>query len=454
MPNTPARQIPRIVLAILALALLVRLGFLYKNWNNLDFAASYLMHAEVARNILDGHWFQLDQQYLQDYLRECTAQSKLIDPQDFPPPVQTHLVPLYNDEGGYGLLLAAIWKVTGSHRWWYVRVLQILLDVLMCWLVYRIGRQTFNERTGLIAALVYACFIPGIELAVRPHRDIWVTFLFIITVFQLTSVSTGPNKWWRILGIGIATGIVAWMRSTVLLFVILMIPLMFVTKPRREALRFSLLLLAGFLLTFFPLIVRNYVVFNKFMATRGVFWHSFWAGVGQMPNPYGVRDDDETIIRFARSLDSTAQYETDYYEQVLKREAVTYIGQHPLEYAGSVLKRGVVFVFPKIGREVFFQPQLPQHVTGMLNLSVAKLALMIVDGLFTGCFLAGIWLARRRWRELAVICYPYLYTLLTLAPFYLVGRNIMNVYFVVLILASYTLSQIWDRFRPSSPVNS
>ncbi|MCX6133081.1 MAG: glycosyltransferase family 39 protein [Ignavibacteriales bacterium] len=449
MASTSTRRFSRLLFAVLALALFVRLGFLYRNWNNLDFAASYLMHAEVARNILNGHWFQLDQQHLQDYLRECTTQSRLIDQQDFPPPAQEHLVPLYNDEGGYGLLLAAIWKITGSHRWWYVRLLQVLLDVLMCWFVYRIGRQVFNERTGLIAAFAYACFIPGIELAVRPHRDIWVTFLFIITVYQLTAIGSGPHTWWRILGIGIATGIVAWMRSTVLLFVILMIPMVFVMRPPREALRFSFLLLVGFVLTFSPLVVRNYVVFNKFMATRGVFWHSFWAGVGQMPNPYAVRDDDETIIRFARSLDSSAQYETDYYEQVLKREALTYVSIHPFLYAGSVLKRGVVFVFPKIGRELFFQPQLPQHVTGTLNTSFGKIMLMIVDGLFTGCFLAGLWLTRRRWRDLAVLCYPYVYTLVTLAPFYLVGRNIMNVYFVVLIVGSVTLSYLWDRFKPA-----
>ncbi len=448
MAGTSTRRLPRLILAILALALFVRLGFLYRNWNNLDFAASYLMHAEVARNILNGHWFQLDQQYLQRYLQECTSQSKVIDPQDYPPPAEEHLVPLYNDEGGYGMLLAAIWKITGSHRWWYVRVLQLLLDVFMCWLVYRIGTQTFGERAGLIAAFAYACFIPGIELAVRPHRDIWVTFLFIVTVYQLTSIGPAPKKWWRILAIGVATGVVAWMRSTVLLFVILMVPLLFATRPTKEALRCCLLLLIGFVLTFSPLVIRNYVVFDKFMATRGVFWHSFWAGVGQMPNPYGVRDDDETVIRFARSLDSTARYETDHYEQVLKREAFTFVGTHPFLYAGSVLKRGAVFVFPKIGRELFFQPQLPQHVSGTLNLSFGKIVLMMIDGLFTGSFLAGIWLTRKRWRDLIIVCYPYLYTLLTLAPFYLVGRNIMNVYFVVLILGSVTLAHIWERFKP------
>jgi hypothetical protein len=281
-----------------------------------------------------------------------------------------------------------------------------------------------------------------------------VTFLFITSVYQLVSLTENRNALWRMLSIGVATGIVAWMRSTVLLFVILMIPVLFMTRQKNEALRYSLFLFAGFVLTFSPLIVRNYIVFDKFMATRGAFWHSFWAGVGQTPNPYNVRDDDETIVRFTQSIDSTAQLDTDHYEQVLKQEAIKLIREHPLWYAGSVAKRAVVVVLPKIGREMFFQPQLPQHVTGTMNISFGKVFLLIIDGLLGGLFFAGIWITRKRWKDLLLMCYPYLYTLISLAPFYLAGRNIMNVYFVVLLLASVALVHLWSRMIPSSAQSS
>ena len=191
------------------------------------------------------------------------------------------------------------------------------------------------------------------------------------------------------IAIGVVTGIVAWMRSTVLLFVVLMVPLFFTVRPRREAVRFSLAVVMAFAVAFSPLIVRNYIVFDKFMATRGAFWHSFWAGVGQTPNPFNLRDNDDVVVGFARSIDSTARLDTDHYEQVLKQKAVSFIGEHPLWYAGSVLKRGMVFIFPKIGRELFFQPQLPQHVTGTLNLAFGKIVLMVADGMLSGLFLAG-----------------------------------------------------------------
>ena len=258
------------LLTILLIATLVRVGFLHRNWSNLDFAPSFLIHAEVARNILHGHWFQINAQYLQRYVNDCYHQGTLIDIQDYPPPAEETLTPLYNEEGGYGVLLALLWKVTGSYRWWYVRVLQVLLDIVMCWLVYRIGRKVFDERVGLVSSFLYACFVPGIELAVRPHRDIWVTFLFIFTVYQLLSLTQGRNPFWRMLVIGIATAMVAWMRSTVLLFVVLMIPILFLTRPRKEALSSAIALLVGFVLVFpgdrrdVPILVHHLVVLPVF----------------------------------------------------------------------------------------------------------------------------------------------------------------------------------------------
>jgi hypothetical protein len=110
-----------------------------------------------------------------------------------------------------------------------------------------------------------------------------------------------------------------------------------------------------------------------------------------------------------------------------------------------------VFVFPKIGRAVFFRET--QHVSGMLNKSLSITVLLVVDGILGGLFLLGIWLTRKRWKELLVVMFPYLYTLLTLAPFYVAGRNIANVYFVVLMFASVSLTYFWGLYRQEQVVN-
>ncbi|MBI3577961.1 MAG: glycosyltransferase family 39 protein [Ignavibacteriales bacterium] len=437
----------RYLFGILLLALVIRVGFLYKNWNSLEFGASFMQHGEVARNILDGNWFQKNSAYLQQYVADCQQQGTLIDFEDYPPPAKEELTPQYNDEGGYGLFLAAFWKIFGAKRWWYVRVLQVLLDTAMCWVIYQIGKKAFNERVGLLAALLYACFIPGIEMAVRPHRDIWVSFLFILTVYQLVAGTNDGYKLRHFIIIGISAGLVAWMRSTVMPFVFFLVAGLFLLKPWKEATRFSFALLAGFLLVFSPLIIRNYIVFDKFMATRGAFWHAFWGGVGQMPNPYGLHEDDKEIAQLAYKLNPSVQFDTEQYEQTLKAEAVKFIREQPGWYASSVVRRAVVFVFPKAGRMLFFQDSPQQQATGFLNKSVSSYVLVLVDAAMSMLFLTGVWLTRDRWRLLLLLLLPYLFTWITLSPFYVTGRNIANVYFVVLLFASVGVMRVLERWR-------
>ncbi len=437
------------LLAVLGLAALTRAGFLYQNWNNLEFGASFMLHAEVARNILDGRGLAVDTTYLQSYINACYAGQRLIDPEDFPPPRYEQIEPLYNSEAGYGILLAGIWKVTGSKRWWTIRVLQVLIDILMCWIVYRIASRVFNEPAALTAALLYALFLPGIEMAVRPHRDIWVSYLFLFSVFLLLQKDGLSRNPLHFILVGISVGIVAWMRSTVVLFAVFTSFALFFLVDRKSAIRLSGILLGGFLLILAPMLIRNYVVFEKPMATRGAFWHSFWGGVGQMPNPYGLHEDDREIAALAQKFDSTVHYGTEAYEQVLRREAFKFIGDHPVWYVTSVMRRAFMFVFPKLGRALFFQDVLPEHRAGLLNKTLSSWLLILIDAFLSSLFLAGMWLLRKRWKLLLILMLPYLYTWLTLSPFYVTGRNIANVYPTVLILSSLAIVTLWERWKAS-----
>jgi 4-amino-4-deoxy-L-arabinose transferase-like glycosyltransferase len=446
MIQDPAQQtVNRLLMCILLLAAVVRIGFLIKNWNDLDFSQSFMLHGEIARNILDGHWMQKDTLYLSQYTRDCLEQKTLIDFEDYPPPQHESLVPVYNDEGGYGSLVALTWSIFGSNRWWFVRVIQIMIDIMMCWLVYRIGSTAFGKVVGLVSSFAYALFIPGVELAVRPHRDIWVTFLFILTVYLLIRNFRSEEKWRRYVAIGVSSAVVAMMRSTTVPFIVFLSLVFLVVKPKKGFIFASCVLVVSFLVAFSPLLVRNYVVFHKIMATRGAFWHSFWGGVGQMPNPYGVKEEDTDIARFALTLDPSAKFETEQYEQALRGEAVKLVTQHPGWYATSVARRAFFFLFPKIGRELFFQQVPEQNKVGVINTAFPPWLPMLFEALITVLFLFGCWVVRREWKMLLLILAPYVFTLCSLAPFYVTGRNIANVYFVVLLLASVGMVWLWGR---------
>ena len=438
----------RILFGIIAFGLLLRILFLVHECNNLSLAESFVVNGEVARNVLNGRGISINEDYMRQVTDLWHAQHRLIDLQDIPPPFVERLKPLYNDEPGYGLLLASIWKITGSRRWIYVRVLQVLIDLVMIGFVYAIGFRLGGVHVGVVAAFLYAAFVPGIELVVRPHRDIWVTFAYIASVLLLMKLNEKDERRKEILYaavLGIATGLTTCMRSTIVVYCIACVLVLFVLKPPRRALLLSSIIIGVFVFPVSPLVIRNFETFNKIMITRGAFWHSFWAGIGQFHNPAGMIEDDQYISNYFRQLDSTAVYGTPRYEEVLRREALVLVQEHPLWYASTVVRRAGVILAPKIGRELFFQKTSIKADTGILNQKVSKMALLALDGLMVAGLLWGAWLVRLNWRILIIVSLPLSYTLVTLAPFYVVGRNIMNVYFVTLLFASISAVWLWQK---------
>jgi hypothetical protein len=439
------------VVAIVLFGLVARLVMLGVNYNNLEMDSSFVILGEIARNIVNGNGLVVNEQNITSTLNAWRSEKKLIDPQDLPAPTQERFVADYNDEPGYGILLAGLWRLFGSERWIYVRILQILIDCWMILLILYIGTQLSGPKVGLVAAALYACFLPGIELVVRPHRDVWVTFAYILSVAVMLKISRTENKRSEIflaIGLGLLIGCTAWMRSTIVAYGIACALSFFILRSPGRAFKLCAILLTTFVLIMAPLVKRNYDAFGQIMITRGAFWHSFWAGVGQFDNPLGMIENDHFVSAYFQRLDSTAVYGTPRYEQVLRQEAMRFIAEHPFWYAGTIVGRAGVILAPKIGRELFFQSTSIRSDTGILNQKVSILPLLAVDGLMAAGLLMGLWLSRREKKTLLIVALPLLYTLATLSPFYVVGRNIMNVYFVTILFASVSAIWLWERRSP------
>jgi hypothetical protein len=164
-----------------------------------------------------------------------------------------------------------------------------------------------------------------------------------------------------------------------------------------------------------------------------------------------MREDDMAVAAFAFRTDPSVQYETEGYERLLKQQAFEFVREHPTWYITSVVRRATLFVFPRIGRALFFQPTPEEQQAGFVNHSVGRGIMLAADLLLGLLFLAGIWLFRARWALLMALGIPYLFTLCTLAPFYVTGRNIANIYYVILLVAAAAAAYIFERSRPAAP---
>ena len=76
----------------------------------------------------------------------------------------------------YPIFLASIYKIFG-HNYWAVRIIQIFLFVLTCFLVYRLSRVIFDERTARLAGIIMSLCYPVASFSGILFREILFTFL-------------------------------------------------------------------------------------------------------------------------------------------------------------------------------------------------------------------------------------------------------------------------------------
>ncbi|MCD6309598.1 MAG: hypothetical protein J7M18_02725, partial [Candidatus Eremiobacteraeota bacterium] len=117
--------------------------------------------------------------------------------------------------------------------------------------------------------------------------------------------------------------------TTVLLPVFAGIGLVPARGWKKAVIGLILMLLAQFLVLS-PLIYRNYSHFNKFMITRGTFWHTIWVGLEDLEAPLSTGLSDGDAVEFAKKIDPRSKNDPILYEQILKQDVIRRVKNDPL----------------------------------------------------------------------------------------------------------------------------
>jgi len=156
--------------------------------------------------------------------------------------------------------LAVVYRLGGNDV--VVVLLQCLLQIGMCLLVYSIGRRLFNSRTGLLAAL--ACALHPMLLRYVPdlHMETFLTFMCMLTLWAAIRFHDNPT--WKngvMLGaIGMATVLT---KGVMLPFLGLFGVIMFLRALRARSVAGAVAVIAMFVtmaLLVAPWTYRNYRV--------------------------------------------------------------------------------------------------------------------------------------------------------------------------------------------------
>ncbi len=361
--------------------------------------------------------------------------------------------PLVEFLPGPALLLGALWKIFPVHNFVPYLLLQIVLDSLLISLLF-VALAQVSRGLALATSLIMVVNVATIKRTLMMGYDFWPQFA-VLAVFIVTLLMIKKQKGigWCFLA-GLLVAIPFWFRNLTLLMPFFFVPVLAYLWRRR---RLSWWVIAKRTTAFLvPVLVvlalvsaYRYEATGNSRPTRSTFWHTFFAGVGQFPNPYNVDHTDPGVWEFGRRLnkelenyDMIEQGEcpNSLYEETLKEEAKRFVTQHPELFLRNWVYRIGIMISPLL---YTYGDLVPARISEVLR----PVAFLMLPLWFLGMFA----LYRRDratfWISLAINAHFFL----VFGGFYVVGRVVLPFMFVSILVYVAGLASIPGLLRRRWP---
>ncbi len=164
-----------------------------------------------------------------------------------------------------------------------IRVIQAAISSATSILIYLLGRKIFSEKVSFLAAIVWCIYPFSIFYSGFLLTETLFVFLVVISIFSFLKIfESGIPPRYGIVP-GFMTGLAGLCRPTMeLFFPFALVPVFFTAGSYRVRLLKVLFIAAGFVLALSPWIIRNFVVFGRFIPGTTMGGAVFWEG----NNPY------------------------------------------------------------------------------------------------------------------------------------------------------------------------
>lgn len=312
------------LLAIVGLAIVLRLAFALGYWTNQPLTRDEKEYLSLARGLASGTGFVYD-----DAAREGG-----VDP--------------FGRAPGYPAFLALIGggaNVT-AHVPAAVQISQSVIGGLGVWMVFVLARRLAGERAGLAAALGAACYPPLIWIAAYAFSEaiFWPLGLFATWLFDRAHHAPVSRDRARLaLLAGVCAGVAVLVRPSMLFFLLLAGP-WWVWKRRWVPVA---ALALGAVLVIGPWTARNYLEHGRFVLVASEGGVTFWTGNHPLAIGEGDMAANPEIKLASRALHAQHPNLTEeQLEPVYYREAFAWIRAHPLDWLALELRKVFYLVVP------------------------------------------------------------------------------------------------------------
>jgi 4-amino-4-deoxy-L-arabinose transferase-like glycosyltransferase len=237
----------------------------------------------------------------------------------------------------------ALLVFTGG-RFLTARLLLAGIGTLACWLVFLLGRELADQRTGLIAAGLASIspFLVGFSVLILSETAFAVCMLLsLLSANRMIKLNMPEDassllivRWAFVTGLLIALG--SYMRPSWLLAApIIAIIACFFSVHRKRSIVYGTVILGGTFLALLPWAIRNQRVTGHFVVT------TLWAGPSLYDglNPSATGESDMTFFDQDNFLDQMSEYEMNSHYNNLAWNFVRNNPGQTTQLAGKKLVR-------------------------------------------------------------------------------------------------------------------
>jgi 4-amino-4-deoxy-L-arabinose transferase-like glycosyltransferase len=322
------------ILALLAAVLVVRLVYLGLFHDRLFSGPStQFEQAFAAMGLLEGKGVTT--------FAEPPVVVAADDPDRFVDPEQYQIsnsarISYIKEVPGYGFFLAALWKIFGAKTWLAAQIVQLLLELLAAWGIYRLALRAFGGRAAFWAVLIFAFLFHEARASVIPYKDIVLLYVMLGIAFLAVRVFEGRGRpWIPFAGLCALTGLGYYFMPNILLYPFFLIAAFLVLKKIKIRTAAALAVLAAVIVGSAVLPYQAHVRAHRAEpgVTAPLFWYRFWLG-SQVRAFYSTEEE-----RFQDFLRERITATGKSLEDVCKDEFLAGVKANPLGYAAKTVKK-------------------------------------------------------------------------------------------------------------------
>lgn len=306
----------------------------------------------------------------------------------------------YSRPPAYPFLLSIIYFISG-YKLIAIRIIQAIMDSMMCLLIYRLCSKLFSQAVALTASAMSIGYALFINSASRFLTESFCTFTFFLIIFYVYKTKEAMN-YRNMVIIGAMASLLALTKGMALLFLPFLLLCLLIIRyyhplPYKEFFKKAGVAMLAFIIPIAVWTCRNYRVYHAFVpiSTQGGYalYDSYFPKDGKI---FGVNILDDTVL-YALSFNSEVKM-----SRYLAGKTLEFIREHPFKILRLEVLKVLYFWTP-------FDWEIMGDVKGVYNFQYA---------FFLPFSLWGMFLLARQIYKYGPLYIPIIYIFLMCLLFY------------------------------------